>query len=192
MVSDDVLIAFVSVNAFADNTLTPGSGWSTLPGFPLGGGGSAVKNVWVFTRAAVGNEPAQHVFSFKSATNARGVILAYRGASTTNPILAEAHTISNTASITPIAPGVNTSLNDSVILRVATLAPANHERGLLGPDGLDVRYDSGTGLSLSMKITEERQNAAGATGTRTFTVIDNLQQQFAEAFTTITLALRPR
>jgi hypothetical protein len=190
--ADDVLIAFVSVNAFADNTVTPGNGWSTLPGFPLGGGGSAVKSVWMFTRVVVSNEPAQHIFSFKSTTNARGVILAYRGVSTTNPILAEAHTVSDTASATPVAPGVNTSLNASVILRVATLAPANHERGLLGPDGLDVRYDSGTGLNLSMKITEERQSAAGPTGMRTFTVVDDQQRQFAEAFTTITLALRPR
>lgn len=190
--ADDILIAFVSVNAFANNTVTPANGWTVLPGFPLSGGGSAVKSVWVFTRVSSSAEPGQHAFSFKSVTNARGVILAYRGVSTNTPVLAEAHTVSDTASITPTAPSITTNLNGSVILRVGTLASANHERGLLGPDGLVVRYDSGVGLTLSMKIAEEPQNAAGATGTRTFTVIDDLNRQFAEPFTTITIALRPR
>ncbi len=185
----DLLVALVSLNAPASMAVTPPSGWQTLSGYPLEGGGDALKSVWVFTRIA-SSEANNASFGFPSLTNARGVILAYRGATS----VLEAHAVLGTRGTNLVAPALNAPAG-AKLLRLISIGPVNHDRRVTNPQNLTVRYDSDLTKNLSMLLVEETQAQTGSSGTRSFGVVDDQGRTeplvVGSPYTAITLALVP-
>jgi hypothetical protein len=180
---DDLLIAVIALNAFSTNRVTAPSGWSALStNYPLQGGGNAVKTLWIFTKRSTLESSAS--FSWAESSNARGVILAYRGVSS----WLEARRFNETPSAAAIAPSLDLG-GEARVLRIASLAPANHERQAVTPSGLDVRYSSGATLNLSLTIADETRSSP-STGERNFAITDASNNAYAEPYSAVTIALR--
>jgi hypothetical protein len=180
---DDLLIAVIAINAFSSNIVTPPNGWTTLgTNYPLQGGGSAVKTLWIFTKRASPESIAS--FSWVESSNARGVILAYRGVNS----WLEARRVIETPSPNAVTPSLDLP-SDARVLRIASLAPANHERQARAPSGLEVRYNSGPTLNLSLAIADEAL-PSGRTDERSFAIVDKENNSYNEPYSAMTIALR--
>ncbi len=181
---DDLLIAVIALNALKTNRVNAPSGWSVLnQNYPLQGGGNAVKTLWIFTKRADSETSAN--FAWAEASNARGVILAYRGVSST----LEARGVNdNPTNNTIVAPSLDLP-SDALVLRIASLGPANHEREAAPQNGLFVRYNSGPTLNLTLAVTDETLKA-GSSGERTFASRDQSGNAYSEPWSAVTIALR--
>ncbi len=181
----DVLIAILCINATASNTVTPPSGWLLEAGYPLVENAAAIKSVWIFSKYVNNNQSNQNQFQLNQASNARAIILAYRGVQR----IREAHTIQNAASPV-VAPAVDT-IKDAMVLRILTLSPVNHLRRVEDTSNLSIRYDSGATTNLTLLLADQIQSNTGSSGTRGFIVKDDFNRVFIESFTAVTLALEP-
>jgi hypothetical protein len=181
---DDLLIAIIALNAVNTNRVNTPAGWSILSAnYPLQGGGNAVKALWIFTKRAADETSAS--FTWAEASNARGVILAYRNVSS----WLEARRVNDSpTNNTIVAPNLDLS-SDALVLRVASLGPANHEREAVPQSGLSVRYNSGPTLNLTLTVADEALKA-GSSGERTFTSRDEGGNAYNEPWSAITIALK--
>lgn len=93
----DFLIAIINAaEESGPRTVTAPTGWAQVGGWPIHNVNSqhtpyiipASQNhgMWLFSHRAAAGDPPDVPFAFNTATIARGVVISYRGVSTTNPI----------------------------------------------------------------------------------------------------------
>ena len=181
--SGDTLIAVIALNGTTANRVNAPAGWQTLPGYPLPGDGNIVKSVWIFQKQA--DSSLNNAFTF-SKTNAGGVLVAYRGAR----IVRETHRNTANFSANLVAPAIDTVKN-ALVLRIVSLSPVNHARGVVGLAALNLRYDTGAILGFPLYIADALQTQTGSSGEASFKVKDESGATYAEVGTGITLALEP-
>ncbi len=180
--SGNTLIAILALNLNSAQGVSAPAGWTTLPGYPVV---RDVTSLWIFQKPASATTTLER-FDFPS-TNARGVMLAYRGVRS----IREAHQLETGYSAATITAPSLTAAANSLIVRIVTLSPVNHVRVAVPRDPLSVRYDSGLTLTMSMLVGDEPRSQAGASGASRFVSQDNDQNGYAEPYTTVTLALEP-
>lgn len=181
--TNDTLIAVIVVNASISSPISAPSGWKTLAGYPLDESGTLVKSTWVFQKTADTNTNNQ--FSFAS-TNARGVLLAYRGVRT----LREAHRVNNSDVKTVTTPSVET-VKDALVVSIVSLSPVNHERGVFSLQPLNARFDVGATRDLTIYAADRSQAQTGPSGELRFESRDESGAAYTGTYTAITVALEP-
>jgi hypothetical protein len=93
----DLLLAFVDAEeGDGSRSLSAPAGWTALGGYPIHNLASAhapylipaseSHGTWIYWRVIGASEPPSYAFAFASASHARGVLLAYRGADPVTPI----------------------------------------------------------------------------------------------------------
>jgi fibronectin type 3 domain-containing protein len=158
--SGDVLLA--SLDVAGAPTLTPPAGWTlvrtdTAPG-------SFVKATYWHLAAAT--DPASFTWTLSSSQVAVGLMLAYAGVDSANPIDAS-NGQANASSTSAVAPSVTVSTAGSMLVMLVGLAGNG---SVTPPSGMTERAEAAAGRSA--KITGEASDAtvgAGTTGTRTAT-----------------------
>ena len=180
----DTLIAVLVVNAQVTSAISAPSGWKTLAGYPLDESGTLVKSTWVFQKTADANTTSNQ-FSF-AETNARGVLLAYRGVRTVR----EAHRVNNNYVKTLTTPSLET-VKDALVLSIVSLSPVNHERGVFSLQPLSVRFGVGTSRDLTIYAADRLQTQTGPSGELRFESRDSSGAAYTGSYTAITLALEP-
>ena len=183
MQSGDTLIAVLVVNASISSPVAAPSGWKTLAGYPLDEPGTLVKSTWVFQKTA--DASTSNPFSFAS-TNARGVLLAYRGVRS----LREAHRVNSTYTKSITTPSLETVKN-ALVLSIVSLSPVNHERGVFSLQPLTARFDIGPSRDLTIYAADRAQSQTGPSGELRFESRDSSGAAYAGTYTAITLALEP-
>jgi uncharacterized repeat protein (TIGR01451 family) len=120
----DVLVAIVTTDGPTDVTPTDGAAWTLLDRSATTGGlpGDLFQvTVGVWYRVTTGTEPASYTFAWTTDANpppeqeATASILRYSGVDTRSPI--NAFGTNSDLTFLPIAPGVTTTVNGSMIVR---------------------------------------------------------------------------
>ncbi|MBV8500796.1 MAG: hypothetical protein JO006_03680 [Paucibacter sp.] len=162
---NDVMVAVIAQNASSLPIVTSApTGW-TLLGSPVTGDSSLGMNVYTKV-AASGDLSATFTWTLQgSKSRTSGLILAVRGANTSQPVNAQANQINNTASSSYTAPSVTTSTTNNLVLVMMAMPDGNGSiNAATGmTKDLDVATAAGpNGVDLaSMHAT---QASAGATG----------------------------
>jgi hypothetical protein len=171
----DVLIAHVVLHTHSFNAdpLGPPAGWNEVR---VDTDANHV-TAGVFWRLATGSEPADYTFTNNSGDTtqqATGVVLAYRGLDTIDPIDDDAVATDITGSDTVVAPSLTTSHPGGRLLSLVGVY--GNDQGPADPPGsMTERYES-TVVSETAVIevlgeaADEVLPSAGATGTRTTSV----------------------
>jgi chitodextrinase len=157
-VSGDVLLASIDVGG--SPTVVSPSGW-TLIRSDAAPGAFAKATYWHLVGAS---DPASYTWTFSSAQISVGLVLAYRGVDSANPIDASSGQ-ANASSTSVAAPSVQVAASGSMLVDFAGLA-AN--ASVSPPTGMAERVEAAGGRST--KIIGEASDApvsAGATGTKT-------------------------
>jgi hypothetical protein len=183
--SGDTLIAVVALSAGVTNMVSAPTGWKTLQGYPLTETFALIKSVWVFQKTADANTTSGNLFSF-SSTNARGVLLAYRGVRSVR----EAHRVSATNVRSLTAPSLET-VKGALVLSIVSLSPINHERSVFSLQPLSARFDSGATRDLTLYAADRSQTQTGPSGELRFEARDESGATYPEPYTAVTLALEP-
>ncbi len=153
-------------------------------GYPLGESGTIVKSTWVFQKTADANATGNQ-FTFAS-TNARGLLLAYRGVRTVR----EASRVNNNYVKILTTPSLETVAN-ALVVSIVSLSPVNHERGVFSLQPLNIRFDSKTSRDLTMYAADRSQTQSGPSGELRFESRDDSGAAYSGTYTSVTLALEP-
>ena len=180
----DTLIAVLVLNAGVTSPINAPTGWKTLAGYPLDEPGTLLKSTWVFQKTADANTTSNQ-FSF-AETNARGVLLAYRGVRTVR----EAHRVNSNYVKILTTPSLETVRN-AFVVSIVSLSPVNHERGVFSLQPLDARYNIGLSRDLTIYAADRLQTQAGPSGELRFESRDESGAAYTGTYTAITLALEP-
>ena len=158
----DVLIASLDVRASVTAAQVTAEGWQLVRVVPAG----TTLTKLTYWRALIAGQAASYVFTLPSAVAVSGLIVAYSGVDSSNPIEAENGVGSPTSSQQIIAPSVTTlSQNAMVVGLYAVAASATFTPPNTMTERLDVALGSGS-LKVSSEAADIRQTAAGATGQR--------------------------
>ncbi|OGT74676.1 MAG: hypothetical protein A3H44_03280 [Gammaproteobacteria bacterium RIFCSPLOWO2_02_FULL_57_10] len=162
----DLLVAVFASNQNGTN-VNALAGWSNITNAGTGGGnGNARANLTIMTRVAGGSEPASYTFTTSNSAITYAYMMRYTGAS--GVVIAGTPTVSNTANA--LAPAITTTLDDTLIVR---LAAVNGAGGMVS--------DPGTVITGYRNITQDNagimygagaylnQESAGGSGTAAFT-----------------------
>ena len=163
----DFLVAGVAIRP-ASATITPPAGWTLLRRSDSSGG--AANSLAVYTRVATAGEPADHTFTFSTATGSAGGITAFRGVHATTPI--DVESAQSTASgLNHATPSVDTTVADTMVVTFhsmsssATWAPPAGQTESV--DVASAPPPAATGICLT--ATHALQAAVGATGSKSAT-----------------------
>jgi hypothetical protein len=111
LATGDLMIAGLDV--IGTPTITPPAGWTAVR---TDTNGARMRQA-VFYRVASSSEPKSYSWQFSTKGSTAAIVLAYRGAATTAPVIDASSGQANTTTSTSIgAPGVTTTGQDSVIV----------------------------------------------------------------------------
>jgi len=204
-VAGDLLVAVVVV--YINPNLSTPTGFTPIPNFTgfndancASGDGAGIRcQISAFYKFADGSETSV-AWVFDPAGNIRpaiGAVLRYRDTHPTDPIGATAS--ANGTGSTATAPSVNTTENDSLVLRVAG-ADSSSSKAELFNDPPTVRWNRGAADNLASIVegvtgagSDAIQAVAGATGTATWSVPDmtNEGASIQEQWVAGTIVIRP-
>lgn len=159
-VAGDVMIAAVTTRNAA--TITAPAGWTAVGGLNTSSG-STMRSA-VYYRVVTGAEPASYTFTLSSSGRAVGIIAAYRGVDTANPIdVAGGQANSSASTIT--APSVTASVSGGTLVALFSIATGTT---ISAPAGMNLRGSdtSGAASGIAMGLADQYLAASGATGTR--------------------------
>lgn len=154
--ANDVLIALISVRGGTGTTITPPSGWVAVPNGGSADSGTNLKSS-VYYKVAGTGESGSYAFNFSSSQKASGVVSAYSGVDTLNPI----HVISTafiglSGTTTMSTNSVTTSMNNTMLLAMfSQVGAATFTAG----SGMTLRgTTSSTGGSTTSRTTSGLQD----------------------------------
>jgi hypothetical protein len=159
--SGDVLVAEVAVRGTP--TITPPLGWilirTDVSGTP--------QTQAAYYKVAGGSEPSSYTWTFSVSEGAVGGILAYTGASTSNPIDAQGGQV-NAKSTLLTAPSITTTANGDALV---AFFDVTQNSTVTPPGSMTERFDLVTGSMpfLTAEGADEIQATAGPTGARVAT-----------------------
>lgn len=113
--TDDLLIAVLS-SAGNGTTVTAPGGWTEISDVNSGGGGGS-QTLAIYTRIAGGSEPSSYTFTTSNSVVTYAFMMRYDGAS--GVVLEGVEAIGS--SINATAPTLNTTLDDTLIVRLAAV-----------------------------------------------------------------------
>ncbi len=154
--SGDVMVAVLDLKA--SPTVTTPAGWTLVSTTP---NGSNCKQV-VYVRVATGSVPASTTWTINQSRAISGVIVAYDGVSTANPIETFTAGIGTTASIT--APSATSSLAGA---RVIGAFGINADAAIAPPAGMTERGEVASATRIRTEVADFVLGTAGATGAKT-------------------------
>jgi hypothetical protein len=165
---DDVLIAVVTWRT-STTTITPPSGWTAV----INGTGSVSGNIQQATyyRVATSGEAGPYSFTFSTTSKASGVVAAYTGVETSNPInIASTNSVSTANATMSTNSVTTTSPNTMLVGAYGNAAGTTFGVG----SGMTLRGQSassggGTASRTTTGLQDMSQVAAGATGVKTMT-----------------------
>lgn len=174
IVSGDLLIAQVAIDAVAATAITPPSGWTQVlhSSFPNEGGDGC--EAAIFEKVAGGSEPSSYTFSFAASEEGMCAVIRIDGQHASAYIDASAQASDNGFSLTdPVAPTVTTTVADCLVLRfyahgngllASPYAPPSHT----GIHNTSSDNTTATGGSAQGGAAYIDQASAGASGTAQF------------------------
>jgi hypothetical protein len=181
--SGDLLIGVVVTDDDA-GTFTPPSGWTLINA----GTNSSLVTVGTWYKIAGGSEPASYTWSWTNPQTVYAFIIRITGHNSSNPINVSGFATGN--NITPTSPDVNTTVADTLVLRIfgANWAQVTVDGGY--PSGhtgitVDVSGDPSQIGQCSGGAAYKTQATAGATGTAAFTMTG------AHEWRALTIAIAP-
>ncbi|NNF65688.1 MAG: cadherin-like domain-containing protein, partial [Acidimicrobiia bacterium] len=158
VVAGDLLLAQIT----ADNgtvTITAPAGWSTIRQDSLGD--KVTQSL--FYKVATASEPANYTFTLSVNRKTAGVIAAYSGVDTTNPI--DAHSGAGLAAGDPYsAPSLTTTVADT---RLVALFTNRNGAAVTPPGTMTERWDHFSGDKAAAEGADEPFAGIGPTGDRT-------------------------
>ncbi|HZR02677.1 MAG TPA: LamG domain-containing protein [Burkholderiales bacterium] len=159
----DLLLAAVAARNAA--TVTAPAGWTAVAALNTTSG-TTLRQV-VYYRVATGTEPASYTFTLSSSVRTAGLIVAYRGVDTANPIDVSAGQANASAS-TITAPSITPSVTGTMLVGLFSAATGTT---ISSAAGMAYRADvlSGGGTGIAIGVFDQQQATASATGTRTAT-----------------------
>ncbi|MBY9021069.1 MAG: hypothetical protein KGD67_08420 [Candidatus Lokiarchaeota archaeon] len=175
----DLYIAQIAIDDYTALSTIP-SGWTEIEnGFQSGLGPIRVATYW-----KIGNsEPATYTWSTSSSVLWIGAIHRISGFDASNPILASKVSIGMNAF--PIAPSVNTTIDNCLILRMFG-ADGDWTVPIYWPSGTNPIFQTDLGLnSIISAAAYHNQSLAGSTGTAQFTM------GRGDKWVAITIAIKP-
>ena len=183
VVAGDVMIAVI--DAEGSGTFTAPTGWSSTGLFA---GTREFGYRGVYFHVAGSSEPASYSWGLTTSRKATGTILSYVGVENASPIEVTATSAGAKTGTSDAAASITTTVaNTKVIMDLGALNAAGSFT-ITGPAGTTKResiFTSGTGSVLGGDAQDFTQAAAGATGTKTFTVSVSIP------WGTTTIALKP-
>jgi hypothetical protein len=178
----DLLIAAVATDGNHATTLAPPAGWTAVEVSQQGG--AVTFGVW--WKLAGASEAADYTFSWSGGEKAYGMVMRFTGHDPVNPIHVSANTGGTSAS--PTAPGVTTTVPDTMILRLGGFDDGDisvGNPGLSGHTSITMDESSTGGNSASAGAGYLTQTAVGGSGTSSFLL------SASEQYRTVTLAIAP-
>ena len=130
----DLLVAFVAKDG--DSVVNTPAGWTSVAARTMGTNQGYLR---IFTRIATGSEPANYTFSWAGGEAAYGAMMRYTGAS--GQVLSA---IAGGNNGNFIAPAINTTVNNSLILRIAG---RDRDNGSTNPGTIVSGADTHTGIT---------------------------------------------
>jgi uncharacterized repeat protein (TIGR01451 family) len=159
VVANDVLVAAIYWDNSAPTAITPPSGFTLI----RTDGSSANQAVSLYYHVAGDTEPAAYVWSASRSTGFSGIISAYSGVDTANPIEVHAGATGTTSGAT--APSVTSTIDGDWLVDVWSAWTSNVTLG--PPSGMTSRQSFNR--SDPLLLADKALGAAGATGTQTAT-----------------------
>lgn len=162
--TNDVMIAIVSSRGGSGTTITPPGGWSLINTRTV----STTLLSSTYYKVATGSEPLTYSFTLSPSRQASGIVVAYSGVDTTNPINTDA--VQNyTSSTTLTSPSITTTVNNAWIIAAFTHGVTTT---LSAGSGMTLRaQDASTGL-ISSGLQDGIQASSGVSGTKNMTAAD--------------------
>lgn len=167
----DLLLAFVVISA--DKTITSDPGWALLDS---GATGSATGDCrhYVYWKIAAG-EGASYTWGFSGGADAAAAVLAYSGASATNPIQTAAKNLMAGSADDHTAPSVTSTTGSTWAVYAMGVNPVfDGNTTFTTPSGLTARAEAdpgaGTTNRAALKVFDQSLPTAVATGTKTTTL----------------------
>lgn len=167
IVAGDVMIAVVTVRGGTDTTITPPSGWALINS---NDSTTEIKSS-TYYKVATASEGNSYSWDLgATALKASGVISAYSGVDTVNPIMAQGSQI-NASSTTMTAPSVTTTVDGAMVISAYGSATGTT---FTAGSSMNLRDQSAsTGQGAASRTTSGLQDVvqatAGATGAKTMT-----------------------
>jgi hypothetical protein len=159
VVQNDVMVAAIYWDNSRQPTITAPAGWVAI----RRDGSTTNEEVALYYRVATAVEPASYSWTASRSIGFTGIIAAYAGASTTNPIDAQFGLTGNTAS--PVAPSVTAAgVND---LLITVWSAWNNNVTITPPVGMTSRAQFTASDPIDLADTPLADT--GATGTQTAT-----------------------
>lgn len=176
----DLLIAVVVVDR-QNRTISPPAGWTQIS--HITDGARITMGVW-WKNAGIA-ELTNHTFSWSSTRRSYGWMMRLSGHNSTAPIHVKADGIATSNSNSPPAPGVTTTINNSLILRIGGFDQDDvtvDSHGLTNHEYITMDY-SGTHVSGGAGYAS--QSAAGSVASDNFALTANRR------WLTVTIAIAP-
>ena len=168
LTTNDVMVAFLTANVGSQpNIRTPPAGWTLL--FEKNDGQNL--GVVVYYRVATGSDSAgssTYTWGFDNPARAAGGLMAFRGASTSSPIVASGSSV-NGSSINYSAPSITPGVANTMLVALYSVGNGNTQ-SLSNPSGMTQAYDVSTQNGSSGALIGGFYGtvaASTATGTRT-------------------------
>lgn len=190
---DDIIIAIACSDDGDDTNDLPSGFTAIFDGAITNGAGTNDSYYTLGYKIAGASEPASYTFSFASSVEPSVAGLAtFRGVDTTNPldVTPTENAVGDTAPTDHESPSITTVTNDCAILccfgHEAECVVTTPETGFTMV--IDDHSDWGGGFATggaAIQIGWDIQDAAGASGVKTFTV------DVTDSYTAVTVALRP-
>lgn len=163
----DVMVAGIYVRGLGSTSgLTPPPGWTFIrrDDFDSADVTGGVGSLLSFYRRAGDAEPASYAWSLDSTRPAMAGIVGYSGVASVAPVDTAGGQTGYGTSVT--APSVNTSVSGAMLVGLFALFEGG--QSLAPPSGMAARVAaSDASANLTLGVTDERFQAAGATGART-------------------------
>jgi Putative Ig domain len=157
--ANDVMVAVLDIKVAP--TTTPPAGWN-LVNSTANGSNFTQK---VYTKVATGSEPADYTFTINENRAISGVIVAYSGVNTSNPVeIAGTVGSGTTTSIT--APSVSSGLSGGMLIGAFGI---NADSTIAPPAGMTERGEIVSATRIRTEVSDLLLGAAGATGAKTAT-----------------------
>lgn len=176
VVDGQVLLACLSLDDSALNTITPPSGFSLLRTASTASPAD-VQSLHLFAKLAAG-ETGPYVFTLNgSAVRNSLIVVAYSGAKL--PTIGQTSinsTNTNTGDpTTAIAAAITTTSAENTIVNFTASDDTGGVTAITHPTGYAERYDSAGGASNAVEFSDIAQSAAGSTGAVTTSIIGGTQ-----------------
>ena len=160
VLANDVMVAHLVVRG-STTVITPPAGWTLIR---RDNTGSSI-GVALYDKIATAAEPTSYTWTFNSAQQASGGIVAYSGVNTATPVDASSG-LYNSGTLTTTAPSVTTtSAND----RLLYFAGVTINTTVTPPSGMTQQWITTTADTAS-EMADQALSSVGATGSRVGTL----------------------